>query len=50
MVTLSEDGVAVQGPPSFPDEPALQMQAVETELPNTEFEFVGHVKHPQLIQ
>jgi len=31
-------------PPSDPVEPALHVQAVETELPNTEFEFVGHVE------
>ena len=32
-------------PPSGPVEPALQVQAVETELPKSEFEYAGHVKH-----
>ena len=31
-------------PPSGPVEPALQVQAVETELPTGELEFVGHSK------
>ena len=35
----------VQGPPSGPEKPALQVQAVETELPSRESEFVGHSKH-----
>ena len=35
----------VHVPPSGPDEPALQVQAVDTELPASEFEFVGHAKH-----
>ena len=32
-------------PPSSPDEPALQVQAVETELPKRDVEFVGHAEH-----
>ena len=31
--------------PSGPVEPALHVQAVETELPKSEFEYAGHVKH-----
>ena len=33
--------------PSCPDEPALQAQAVETELPAREFELAGHVRHAE---
>ena len=33
--------------PSYPDEPALQAQAVETELPAREWEFAGHAKHTE---
>ena len=32
-------------PPSGPVDPLLQVQAVETELPNEESAFVGHVTH-----
>jgi len=32
-------------PPSGPVDPALHVHAVETELFNREFEFVGHVEH-----
>ena len=31
-----------QGPPSGPDEPALQVQAVEPGLPDGEFDLAGH--------
>ena len=39
----------VHGPPSGPVEPALQIQAVETELDNGESEFVGHAKHVEIL-
>jgi len=32
-------------PSLWPEEPALHLQAVETELPNREFEFAGHAWH-----
>ncbi len=35
----------VHVPPSGPDQPALQMQAVNDELPAREMLFVGHCKH-----
>ena len=35
----------VHVPPSGPVDPLLQVQAVETELPNEESAFVGHVTH-----
>jgi hypothetical protein len=35
----------VQVPPLGPDEPGLQMQAVEDELPAGESEYVGQVEH-----
>ena len=40
-MTLSEDGMTVQGPPSAPEYPALQMQAVEAVLSAGEPEFAG---------
>jgi len=42
-MTISEDGVTVQGPPSAPENPALQMQAVEAVLSAGEPEFAGQL-------
>ena len=39
------DSQIAQVPPLAPEKPGLQVQVVETELPNTESEFVGHLKH-----
>ena len=36
---------APHGPPSGPEEPALQVQAVATRLPKGELEFEGQVSH-----
>ena len=39
---------AVQGPPSRPDDPALQMQASRVMLPAGELAFVGQIEFSQL--
>ena len=36
---------SIHGPPSGPEEPALQVQAVSMRLPTGELEFDGQVSH-----
>ena len=43
MVTLSEDGVTVQGPPAAPEYPALHVQAVRVILPAGELALAGQL-------
>ena len=45
VVTLAEDGLAVQGPPATPEYPALHVQAVQAVLSAGEPKFAGQLSH-----